>query len=82
MLRRRIEETRPLIEALKTIGARYEASAAQVALNWLIYSAGDTVVAIPGASQADQAADSARAMRFRLDKEELARLDQLTRSFR
>jgi diketogulonate reductase-like aldo/keto reductase len=53
-----------------------------VALNWLIYSAGDTVVAIPGASQADQAADSARAMRFRLDKEELARLDQLTRSFR
>ena len=81
MLQRRIEQTRPLIEALETIGARYEASAAQVALNWLIYSAGDTVVAIPGASQADQAADSARAMRFQLNEEELARLDELTRAY-
>ena len=82
MLRRRIEETRPLIEALEAIGARYEASAAQVALNWLIHFAGETVVAIPGASQADQAADSARAMRFRISEEELARLDELTRAYR
>jgi len=82
MLRRHIEETRPLIEALEAIGARYQASAAQVALNWLIHFAGETVVAIPGASQADQATDSARAMRFRISEEELARLDELTRAHR
>jgi len=82
MLRRRLEETRPLIEALEAIGTRYAASAAQVAINWLIHCAGETVVAIPGASQADQAADSARAMRFRISEEELARLDELTLAYR
>jgi aryl-alcohol dehydrogenase-like predicted oxidoreductase len=81
-LRGRIEQTGPLIQALEEIGERYAASAAQVALNWLIHFAGDTVVAIPGASRADQAADSAAAMRFRLSDEELARLDELTRLYR
>lgn len=79
---RRIERTRPLIQALEEIGERHAASAAQVALNWLIHSSGETVVAIPGASRAEQAADSAAAMRFRLNSEELARLDELTRAYR
>lgn len=80
MLGRRIEQTRPLIEELETIAAAHGATVAQVALNWLIHYAGDTVVAIPGASRARQAADSAGAMQFRLSEADLARLDELTRS--
>ena len=52
---------------------------AQVALNWLIHFSGDTLVAIPGASKACQAQESAAAMNFKLTADELARLDQLTR---
>ncbi len=81
MLRRRIEQTRPLVEALEAIAAAYDATPAQVALNWLIHYAGDAVVAIPGASRARQAADSAGAMQFKLSEADLARLGELTRSW-
>ncbi len=81
MLRRRIEQTRPLVEALEAIAAAYDATPVQVALNWLIHYAGDAVVAIPGASRARQAADSAGAMQFKLSEADLARLGELTRSW-
>jgi aryl-alcohol dehydrogenase-like predicted oxidoreductase len=81
-IRRRMAETRPLVHALEAIGASHGASAAQVALNWLIHSAEETVVAIPGTSRAEQAADSAAAMRFRLSEEEFARLEELSRTYR
>ena len=82
MLGRRIEETRPLIEALEAVAAEHGVTAAQAALNWLIHSAGETVVAIPGASRARQAADSAGAMHFKLSEADRARLDELTRGYR
>ncbi len=82
LLGRRLEETRPLITVMQEIGERHAASPAQVALNWLIHVAGETVVAIPGASRARHAAEGAAAMRFRLREEELARLDELSRADR
>jgi len=80
--RRRLEETAPLVDALEEIGDAHRATPAQVALNWLVNFHGDVVVAIPGASRPDQAADSAGAMRFSLTDEELARIDRLTRANR
>lgn len=80
--RRRLEETAPLVAALEEIAEAHQATPAQVALNWLVNFHGDAVVAIPGASRPDQAADSAGAMCFSLTDEELAHIDRLTRANR
>jgi aryl-alcohol dehydrogenase-like predicted oxidoreductase len=81
-LRRQIERSRPLIEALEEVAARHDATPAQVALNWLVIFQGETVVAIPGASKVNQAVDNAAAMNFRLSEAEMARLDELSRAYR
>jgi aryl-alcohol dehydrogenase-like predicted oxidoreductase len=80
MIRNNLERTRPLVMALEEIAAGHQATAAQVALNWLIHFHGEAVVTIPGATKTSQAQESARAMRFRLSNEEMARLDQLSRA--
>lgn len=80
-LGRDLERSRPVVEALEEIGAAHEATPAQVALNWLISFHGDRVVAIPGATNANQAAENAGAMHLRLSQGELERLDELTREY-
>ena len=80
--KRKLVQAAPLIAALEEIAENHQATVAQVALNWLINYAGETVVAIPGASKANQAADSAEAMKFSLSEEEMARIDKLTRHYR
>jgi aryl-alcohol dehydrogenase-like predicted oxidoreductase len=77
-----IERSRPLVQALEEIAASYQVTAAQVALNWLVTFKGEGVLAIPGASKVEQAAESAGAMAFALDTEDLTRLDELSRIFR
>jgi aryl-alcohol dehydrogenase-like predicted oxidoreductase len=77
-----LEASRPLVAGLEEIAAKYQATAAQVALNWLIHFNGELVVTIPGATKPQQAKESAGAMQFRLSDEDLARLDDLSRSFR
>jgi aryl-alcohol dehydrogenase-like predicted oxidoreductase len=77
-----MEASRPLVAALEEIALKYEATAAQVALNWVIWFHGDLVVTIPGATKVKQAVDNAGAMRFRLSDAELVRLDELSRGFR
>lgn len=79
IIRRQLEATRPLVEAMEEIGKRYDATPAQVALNWVINFHGDTIVTIPGSTKVGQVEQSAGAMRFRLTDEELARLDELSR---
>lgn len=81
-LQRRMESSGPLVEALEEIAAKHYATAAQVALNWLIHFHGDVVVTIPGVTNADQARQNAEAMKFKLTDEELRRLDELSRMFR
>ncbi len=80
-IQRQLEASRPLVAALQEIGQNYQATAAQVALNWLIWFNGELVVTIPGATKARQAADNAAAMHFRLTDAELTRLDDLSRAF-
>ena len=78
-LRRGIEKSRTLVSALEEIAGRYNATAAQVALNWVINSQGDSVVTIPGVTKASQAIESAGTMKFKMSGDELARLDELSR---
>ncbi|MGA7159697.1 MAG: aldo/keto reductase [Bacteroidota bacterium] len=78
---RAIERSRPLISSLQEIGRRYQKTASQVALNWLINFHGATVVAIPGATKVEQAKSNALAMTFTLTTNELSELDIASRQF-
>jgi len=78
MLKRGIENSRKLIASLEEVGEKYDATPAQVALNWIIYSQGDTVVTIPGVTSPKQAEDNAGAMKFKLSNDEIAQLDEVS----
>ena len=77
-----LERTRPLIAVLEEIAESYLATAAQVALNWLIHFHDESVVAIPGASKLYQADEAAGAMHFRLSADEMKHLDQISREIK
>jgi len=49
-------------------------------LNWIIYSQGDIVVTIPGVTNPKQAEDNAGAMKFKMTSDEMAVLDDVSRS--
>ncbi len=74
---RRLARTARIVDELRAIGRAHGATAAQVALSWLITAYGDTVVAIPGASNPRQAEQNAAAMGLRLSSTEVARLSDL-----
>ena len=74
-----MEKSRALIAALEEIGSKYDATPAQVALNWIIYSQGDIVVTIPGVTSPRQAKDNAAAMKFRLSEDEIVQLNEVSR---
>jgi aryl-alcohol dehydrogenase-like predicted oxidoreductase len=78
-MQRNLERVRPLINAMDEVASRYEATIAQVALNWLINFSGEIVVTIPGATRVRQAEENAGAMKFRLSADEMARLDEVSR---
>ena len=79
-IKRNIQRTHLLIALMEEIANAHDGTIAQVALNWLIHFIGDMVVTIPGATKARQAQESAGAMKFVLTLDELARLDQASRS--
>ena len=81
MLGRKIDSSAQLVKALGEMAENYNATQAQVALNWLVNFHGDIVVAIPGASKVSQAEESAGAMKFKLSDDEMAQLDELSRDF-
>ena len=78
-IKRNLERTRPLINAMDEMAARYGATIAQVALNWIINFNGEIVVTIPGATKVKQAEEAAGAMKFKLSDEELTKLDEVSR---
>ena len=75
-----LARTRPLIDVLRQVARAHDATPAQVALAWLVTRYGDTVVAIPGATRPEQAADNAGAMGITLTGKERARLDDASES--
>ncbi|MGF7045602.1 aryl-alcohol dehydrogenase-like predicted oxidoreductase [Paenibacillus sp. DS2015] len=70
--------SKPLIDLLEQLGIKYQRTASQVALNWLIHYHGDTVVAIPGASKVKHAVENIGAMRFALTGDELTEISEVS----
>jgi aryl-alcohol dehydrogenase-like predicted oxidoreductase len=66
--------TRPLVEELRAVAERHDATPAQVALAWATQYHGERIVAIPGASSPAQATANAGALAIELTREELDRL--------
>ena len=66
-----------LIDLLKQLALKYDKTPAQIALNWLIYSQGDTVFAIPGASSLNQAKSNLEAQQFKLSEQDLNLLSNM-----
>lgn len=75
-----LERSRKLVAELEAIASRYNVTAAQVALNWVINSQGETVVTIPGVTKVSQAQESAGAMKFELTGDEIARLSEVSKA--
>jgi aryl-alcohol dehydrogenase-like predicted oxidoreductase len=63
----------PLIDRLREIGQRQGKTPSQVALNWVMCQG---ALPIPGAKNAQQAADNAGALGWRLEADDLAALDR------
>ncbi|NJK99128.1 MAG: aldo/keto reductase [Spirulinaceae cyanobacterium SM2_1_0] len=76
---RGLQKIAPLLRLLRQLGDRYTKTPAQVALNWLV-AQGD-VIPIPGAKNAQQATQNAGALGWSLTPEEVAQLEQASRSF-
>jgi aryl-alcohol dehydrogenase-like predicted oxidoreductase len=76
-----LARSRPLIEELRAIAAALGVTAAQVAVRWLIDFHGETVVAIPGATKPQHAVEAAGSLAVRLSDAQMARLDELSRSY-
>lgn len=71
-----LEKIQPLIQALQAIGDANDRTPAQVALNWLI--AQGNVVPIPGAKNASQAEQNARALGWSLTSADENKLQELS----
>ncbi|MEO1400226.1 MAG: aldo/keto reductase [Cyanobacteria bacterium J06635_1] len=71
-----LEKIAPVIEVLKRVGAVYERTPAQVALNWLIGQGG--VVPIPGAKTAEQATQNAGALGWEMTAAEREDIERVT----
>lgn len=71
-----LKKSRPLIMSLKELALKYEVTAAQIALNWVINFHGDTVFAIPGATKEIHVKENTGALSFRLSDEDMKRLDE------
>jgi aryl-alcohol dehydrogenase-like predicted oxidoreductase len=75
-----LEQAGPLIDALRDVAKRHDATPAQVALAWVISH--DNVVAIPGASKVSQLESNVAAADLELDADEVAQLTEASDAFR
>ena len=72
-----LEKTRPLIDRMRELAEGYQATVAQVALNYTVNVHGDTIVAIPGASKVSQVEQNLGALSFELTRDEIDELSAL-----
>ncbi|MFX0135283.1 MAG: aldo/keto reductase [Candidatus Hodarchaeota archaeon] len=76
---RNLKKAMPLINKLKEVGEKYNRSAAQVSLNYLI--ADDSVIAIPGAKNETQLMSNIRAADFELERNDIDELRKVAKQF-
>jgi aryl-alcohol dehydrogenase-like predicted oxidoreductase len=74
-----LEKLAPVVNLLKTIGAKHDRTPAQVALNWLM--AQGNVIPIPGAKNPEQLRQNAGALGWSLDEAEVAELAAVTQKY-
>jgi aryl-alcohol dehydrogenase-like predicted oxidoreductase len=72
-----LQKIAPVISLLNTLGGKYDRTPAQVALNWLI-SQGN-VIPIAGVKTAQHVKQNAGALGWRLNTDEIAQLEQVSR---
>ena len=77
-----LAKSRPVIVTMRALAEKHGVTLPQIALNWLISSQADAVVAIPGATTASQAEENAGTMSFQLSPDELALLDEASLAFK
>ena len=77
-----LEKSRPVVKSVQELAIKYGVTPSQIALNWLINSHGETVVAIPGATKEKHAIENAGTMTFSLSAEDIALLDKKSTLFR
>jgi aryl-alcohol dehydrogenase-like predicted oxidoreductase len=69
-----------VVNLLREVGQHYGKSPAQIALRWLVEN--ETVLPIPGAKNAQQAASNAEVLTFSLSPVEIETLNQATLDWR
>lgn len=77
-----LKKSLPVIEAVKKMALKYQATPSQIALSWLINYHGDIVVAIPGSTKVQHAKENDVAMKLRLAPEDMKLLDEVSIGFR
>jgi len=77
-----LEKSRPVVKAVQELAKKYGVTPSQIALNWLINSHGETVVAIPGATKESHARENAGTMTFVLSAEDISLLNNKSSMFR
>ncbi len=80
--RKGLEKSRPLVMLVKELAAKYNVTASQIALNWMIHFHNETVVAIPGATKETHAKENIGSLSFRLSDEDMVRLDKESAEFK
>lgn len=74
------EHNLKLVEAIKTFGAKHEATPAQVAIAWLLRQ-GPDIVPIPGTKRVKYLEQNAAAVNLKIADADWTELDKLVRSF-
>jgi aryl-alcohol dehydrogenase-like predicted oxidoreductase len=66
-----LSKSRKLVDTLRQVADKYQKTISQIVLNWTIHFHGESIVAIPGASNAVQAYDNATAQQFIMESQDL-----------
>jgi aryl-alcohol dehydrogenase-like predicted oxidoreductase len=78
---KKIEQSRDIIQVLQRLAVKYEVTLAQIAINWVINTQGNQVVAIAGASSKEQAHENVQSMNFELSEEDIHSLNEVSTRF-
>jgi aryl-alcohol dehydrogenase-like predicted oxidoreductase len=77
-----LEKSLPVVKLVKELAEKYNVSASQIALNWLVSFHGDAIIAIPGATKTVHANDNTGSMHFILSGEDMQKLDKVSSAFK
>ena len=77
-----LASSKPVIDMLRKIAQAHNSTPSQIALSWLINYHGDTVFAIPGATNVKQTTDNMKAASIELSQQELDNLNLVSEHYK